>query len=141
MIYYFHSTTGEWTILTIDHVDEVEMLIYVEVSEFCFITLAGTPATSVQETNTLPESFALFQNYPNPFNPETHIRFNVAEPCRVVLKVYNLLGHEMATLVNEAYQVGTYNVTFNADGLPSGIYLYKIQMGNFKAMKKMTILE
>jgi len=140
-VYYLHSATGEWTQLNIAHVDEVKQLIYVVVTEFCYVTLSGNITTDVQDADIRPLSFALYQNYPNPFNPESHIGFHVAEPCRVVLKVYNLLGHEVAALVNEMYQPGMYDVTFNADGMASGIYVYKIQMGEFTDMKKMTILE
>ena len=97
--------------------------------------------TAVKEQDNVPDRFALLQNYPNPFNPKTTIRFDVREPCRVVLKIYNLMGQEVSELVNEEYPSGRYEVNFNATGFSSGIYLYKIRMGNFQRVKKMVILE
>jgi len=93
------------------------------------------------EASVLPEEFILRQNHPNPFNPETTIRFVVKEPCRVVLKVYNLRGQEIIDLVNAYYKPGAYDVKFNAVGFSSGVYLYRIQMRNFNAVKKMVVLE
>ena len=85
--------------------------------------------------------FNLKQNYPNPFNPKTKIQFAVKKPGRVVLKVYDLLGREIAKLVNEHYQAGKYQLKFDGSGLPSGIYFYKIQIGDYQAVKKMVLLE
>ncbi len=88
----------------------------------------------------VPLKFNLQQNYPNPFNPETTIRFDVKEPCQVVLRVYNLMGQKVIDLVNEDYQPGAYEVKFDAAGLSSGIYFFRIQMGSFNAVKKMVVL-
>jgi hypothetical protein len=65
----------------------------------------------------------------------------VKKPCRVILKVYDLLGREVAKIVDEQYQLGVYEVAFNATGLSSGLYFYRIQMGDFQAVKKMVVLE
>jgi hypothetical protein len=89
----------------------------------------------------LPMSWHLSQNYPNPFNPVTTIEIGVREPCNVKLKIYNLLGREVVTLVDEFYQQGLYHVTFDASGLSSGIYFYRIEMGDFQTVKKMVLLE
>ena len=89
----------------------------------------------------IPLTFFMKQNFPNPFNPETTIRFGVKESCRVVLKVYNVIGREVTTLVDRDYQPGVYNVVFEAAGLASGIYLYEIRMKAFQSVRKMIILE
>ena len=81
------------------------------------------------------------QNYPNPFNPETTIQFGVKQERRVILKVFNLLGHEVAQLADEFYQAGSHQIRFDARGLPSGVYFYRIQMGDFQASRKMVLLE
>ncbi|MBD3288917.1 T9SS type A sorting domain-containing protein [candidate division KSB1 bacterium] len=100
-------------------------------------------STGIEEelTDPEPESFSLNQNYPNPFNPETVISYRIAEKGEVLLKVYDLLGQEVATLVNEEQLPGEHRTTFNARGLPSGIYFYKIHCGGFKAIRKMIVIE
>jgi len=92
------------------------------------------------EAASQPTEFALKQNYPNPFNPTTKIEFSIPAENNVEIKVYNILGMEVATLLNEHKQAGTHNVEFNANALSSGIYFYKISSGNFSAIKKMTLL-
>jgi photosystem II stability/assembly factor-like uncharacterized protein len=93
------------------------------------------------EQNSLPESYALYQNYPNPFNPSTKIKYSVTQSSNVLLKVFNVLGNEIVTIVNEEKPAGTYEVQFNGTGLPSGIYFYKLQAGNFVETKKMILLK
>ncbi len=88
-----------------------------------------------------PRSFVLEQNYPNPFNPETNIRYQLPSAGQVRLSVYNLLGVEVAVLVDEFQSAGTYNIRFNAMALQSGVYLYKIKMGNTTLTRKMTYLK
>ncbi|MBN1781015.1 T9SS type A sorting domain-containing protein [bacterium] len=138
---YYHSTAGSWSRLIITRADEAAGLVFVEVTDFCFITLAGAVQTSVQEKVSHPVRFALYPNYPNPFNPATMIRFDTPEPCRVILKVYNLLGREVAVLAEENYTAGTWEVEFDASRLPSGVYVARIRMGGFTAMQKMLLLE
>ena len=89
----------------------------------------------------VPTRFELAQNYPNPFNPSTKIRFTIPEAGLVTLKVYNLLGEEVATLLNEEQTTGVYEVTFDARQLSSGIYFYTINSGDFVASKKMILLK
>jgi hypothetical protein len=91
--------------------------------------------------NNLPAAFSLSQNYPNPFNPTTMIQYSVPKSGLVTLKVYNMLGQEVATLVNQQQQAGNYNVNFNATRLASGVYMYRIQSGSFSSTKKMTYLK
>ena len=83
----------------------------------------------------------LYQNYPNPFNPSTVIKYEVPETGVVTLKVFNAIGKEVATLVNEVKQGGIYDVTFNAGNLASGIYFYRLQAGSFISIKKITLLK
>ena len=88
-----------------------------------------------------PERFSLGQNFPNPFNPSTTIKYSIPKNSLVRLKVYNILGEEVAILVNEEKPVGTYEVKFNATNLPSGVYFYRLQAGSFVETKKMIIIK
>ncbi|HQF43994.1 MAG TPA: T9SS type A sorting domain-containing protein [Ignavibacteriaceae bacterium] len=83
--------------------------------------------------------YSLEQNYPNPFNPSTKISYSIKEEGLVTLKVYDVLGTEIAVLVNENKPAGVYEVNFNASGLPSGMYIYKLQSGSFTDVKKMLL--
>ncbi len=85
--------------------------------------------------------FALVQNYPNPFNPATQIGYSVGQRANVSLVVYDLLGREVATLVNEVKEPGSYKVNFSASNLPSGVYTYRIQSGSFVQTKKMMLMK
>ncbi|MEJ2616483.1 MAG: T9SS type A sorting domain-containing protein [Ignavibacteriaceae bacterium] len=93
------------------------------------------------EVNIIPEKFLLSQNYPNPFNPSTTIKYSLKEESRVQIKVYNSIGQEVAALVNEIKPAGYYSIIFNAKGLPSGIYFYKISAGSFSQVKKMLLIK
>ncbi len=88
----------------------------------------------------LPENFLIHQNYPNPFNPTTTIRYSISQENFVSIKVYNLLGEEVAALVNDYKLPGSYNIIFNAASLSSGVYFYKISAGEFSENKKMVLL-
>jgi hypothetical protein len=91
-------------------------------------------------TEPLPPAFALDQNYPNPFNPTTQIRFQVAAAGHVRLTVFDLLGREVARPVNEPREPGTYTVRFDAEDLPSGVYLYRLEAQGRSATSKMTLV-
>ncbi len=91
--------------------------------------------------NLLPKTFSLSQNYPNPFNPSTIIRYSVPKAQVVTIKVYNMLGQEVATLLNNMQNPGNYEVNFNANNLASGVYFYTLSAGNFKSVKKMMLLK
>jgi len=98
-------------------------------------------ATAVGETITkiLPEDFQLHQNYPNPFNPTTNITFDLKESAKVTLKIYNEIGQEVATLINEKMDAGFRGITWNASNLPSGVYFYKLTAGTYTESKKMIL--
>ena len=85
--------------------------------------------------------YALFQNYPNPFNPITTISYQIPKSGEVTIKVYDSIGKEVATLVNEEKQRGRYSVMFDASNLTSGIYFYSLTSGNFKETKKLILLK
>lgn len=95
----------------------------------------------VKETNLVANKFSLNQNYPNPFNPTTQIRFSIPSANVVTLKVFNLLGEEVKTLINESMNVGSYEINFNASNLASGLYLYTLTAGDFVSTKKMLLLK
>jgi hypothetical protein len=105
--------------------------------------------TDVNEVNVIPKEFVLQQNYPNPFNPSTTIKYSIPQnteysPRRMLqttLKVYDILGNEVATLVNERQKSGNYEVKFNASNLASGIYLYKLQSGSFAQTRKLMLIK
>jgi len=123
------------------------------------ITLPGEISTDVIAEQNLPNEFELYQNYPNPFNPTTKIKYTIAPPNLskgeavgtsfmkfVKLKIYDILGNEVATLVNKEQLAGSYEVEFDArsyggSSLPSGIYFYQIQAGNFVSTKKFLLLK
>ena len=98
--------------------------------------------TDVKETtNNIPAEFALSQNYPNPFNPTTTINYSVSKSGAVVLKVYNIMGKEVETLVNEQKTAGNYEVKFNASKLATGVYFYQLKSGDFISTKKLVLLK
>ena len=89
----------------------------------------------------IPTQFALEQNYPNPFNPATTIKFSIPEVSKVTLKIYDILGREVSTLVNEVRNAGNHEVNFDASNLASGMYIYSIKAGDYTASKKMMLLK
>ena len=95
----------------------------------------------VQSSIELPGKYSLEQNYPNPFNPSTTIKYQIPQLSFVTLKVYDVLGNEKTTLVNEEIPVGNYEIKFDAIGLPSGVYFYQLKAGDFTSMKKMILLK
>lgn len=102
----------------------------------------GLDVVSVRNVDgTLPRDFSLSQNYPNPFNPSTTIKYSVVENAKVSLKVYDILGKEVATLINETQAPGTYEFDFNASNLASGMYIYTLRAGDFVSSKKMMLLK
>ena len=98
---------------------------------------------SVEKVNdAIPTQFFLEQNYPNPFNPTTQIKFGITEASSIELTVYDILGREIAVLIDKEYlSAGSYNVKFNAENLASGIYIYKLTAGNYSVSKKMQLLK
>jgi len=95
----------------------------------------------LEDKKFIPKEFSLQQNYPNPFNPETVISYQLPANSSVSLKVHDVLGREVSTLVNEIQSAGSYKVNFNASNLSSGIYFYKFQAGEFTQTKKMILVK
>jgi hypothetical protein len=92
-------------------------------------------------TVTPPTSYALSQNFPNPFNPVTNIIFRMKEDNQVTIRIFDILGREVATLVDRKMKAGTHTISFNATELPSGIYLYSMDTGDFREVKKMAVIK
>jgi hypothetical protein len=105
-----------------------------------FMTTLPTPVLSEAGGNN-PVSFELSQNYPNPFNPSTLIKYSIPSAGNVKVSVYNIKGELVKTLVNQYQETGNYSIKFDGNGLPSGIYLYKVESGNFNQVKKMVLLK
>ncbi len=97
--------------------------------------------TSVRTGEVVPNAFSLSQNYPNPFNPATKIQYSVGKNVQVSLKVYNILGQEVATLANGMHEAGQYSADFDASRFASGMYIYKLQAGSFTEVKKMMFVK
>ncbi|MHB8905127.1 MAG: T9SS type A sorting domain-containing protein [Melioribacteraceae bacterium] len=144
------STTGlyTWTPVAADKgttntvkvriTDVNNPLIYTETSA---VLTVENVITSVESIDGVPTTYALAQNYPNPFNPSTNIQFSIPTSSNVKLTIFNILGEEIAVLVNGYMNAGNYKVTFNASNLPSGLYLYRIQSENFTQVKKMLLMK
>jgi hypothetical protein len=97
--------------------------------------------SSEQKLQKVFELISLSQNYPNPFNPSTTIKFSIPNTQFTTLKVYNILGREVATLVNEEKTPGNYEVQFNGSNLSSGVYFYRLQSGSFSEIKKFVLMK
>ena len=109
---------------------------------YSYYVLVPTTTTGTDNDNILiPQSYELEQNYPNPFNPVTIIKYSLPSESKVILKIYDMLGKEVTTLVNSIQTPGEYIINFNASNLPSGIYLYKMTAGNFTQTKKLVLLK
>jgi hypothetical protein len=106
----------------------------ISISEIC-------PLTSVPSESSTPLQFKLLQNYPNPFNSTTTIPFWLPQRTNVILKVYDVFGREIATLINREFDAGEHSIQFNANDLPTGIYFYRHQAGNFIEQKKMIFIK
>jgi hypothetical protein len=132
----FHFSLAGLTLLT--HVTVTATDASGNTSEF-----SSPVKTDIQKDaqEKIPHEFALRQNYPNPFNAETSIGFDVKEPCKVMIKVYDIAGKELAVLVDGLYSAGSHIVRFNAKGLSSGMYVYHVKMGDFSSVKKMVLIE
>lgn len=96
--------------------------------------------TSIQDHTVFPTTFALHQNYPNPFNPSTKIRFTLPRNEFVSLRIFNLMGQEISTLLSESMSAGAHEIQWNANKLPSGVYFYRLQAGTFTETKKLVLL-
>lgn len=135
---WYYDTIGKWILYTEDGTPFTLGLKYnVYVSNSL-----GIPTSIEEENNPATVSkFDLQQNYPNPFNPTTQIRFSLAEQSQVTLKVYNILGKEIATLVNDVKSAGVHEIGFDGSGLASGVYFYTLQAGKFTRTNKMILIK
>jgi hypothetical protein len=97
--------------------------------------------TDVSEGTTIANAYKLSQNYPNPFNPVTLIDYTVAQSGHASIRVYDMLGKEVALLLDENVQPGTYQASFDGSKLPSGVYMYQLRAGSYSASKKMVLLK
>jgi hypothetical protein len=107
--------------------------------------LASLVITSIDENESLPNEFSLSQNFPNPFNPSTTIQYSLVKSGMVSLKVYNVVGQEVVTLVNGHQEAGSYTLTFNAKeggaSLSNGVYFYRLDAGSFVSIKKLVFMK
>ncbi len=106
-----------------------------------YVKLTDEEITHVEFVDSAPSEFLLSQNYPNPFNPVTTIEFSVKQKSPVSLKVFDISGRELSILVDQVYTPGNYKVRFNGESLPSGVYIYRIQMNGFQQVQKMTLIK
>lgn len=114
------------------------VLVYAKISGVEYGTKIPTTITS---PNTLPTSFSVSQNYPNPFNATTVINYRLPSSAVVVLKVFDVLGREIETLVNNRQSAGDYSIKFDGTNLPSGVYFYKLEAESYLAVKKLLLLK
>jgi len=96
---------------------------------------------STNHTSNMPEHFKLWQNYPNPFNPSTNIQFTLPKAENVKIEIYNSLGQRLKTLVNQLMPAGSHAVVFSGEDMVSGLYIYRMQAGDFQDIKKMVLLK
>lgn len=135
-LYSLHQAKGE-------HLEEVQSR-YSTIREDILVRLKNNDRSPLKETLAVEDQideFTLHQNYPNPFNPVTNISFTLPERGFVSLKVYDILGREIANLVNEVKSIGTHSVNFDASFLSSGIYMYKLEAGQKVLSKRMTLIK
>lgn len=130
------SAKGKWIIYLYDNEEDYEG----ELTEWGLI-IQGDVVNNIKDKKLAPMVYALEQNYPNPFNPETVINYQIPTAGKVSLKVYDVLGKEVASLVDEVKQSGTYKVKFKSSNLASGIYIYTIRSNDFVSSKKMMLLK
>lgn len=133
----FHFMTSNGASLVVNSRNNQPATGNVQVEEVFYIL--GDLFSSVSRYDEQPLQYRLLQNFPNPFNPATTIRFGIPRSSHVILRLYNLLGQEIQTLVNEQLHPGEFEVQWNGDGLPSGVYLYRIQAGDYSESRKLLL--
>ncbi|MFQ5709785.1 MAG: choice-of-anchor J domain-containing protein [bacterium] len=155
-IVFTSTSTNEWQKFSYDLTDSVATGsdIYIAFREhigntaqegdalFLDLVQVSSVVTGIAESPSVPSGFALFQNYPNPFNPATRVSFTIAKAGRVSLKVYNALGQEVATMLDEVpLEPGFYTYEFNASRLTSGLYFYQLRSGSLSDTRKMILVK
>lgn len=140
IISYAHLNNNGMVTLAVDEQDRIWLgeMWTGELLMFDGNTL--TSVTNIKDENGIPSNFNLYQNYPNPFNPVTKIKYSVPKSEVVQIKVYDILGKEVETLLNEFRQAGVHEVEFAADNLPSGVYFYRMISGSYAETKKLVLL-
>ncbi|MCX6133774.1 MAG: T9SS type A sorting domain-containing protein [Ignavibacteriales bacterium] len=128
------GTNVQFTLFDVTAVDQNGASIPVNVEYFSVTTISA-----VEREGTVPTAFSLSQNYPNPFNPSTTIRFSLVQQSPVRLSVYDVLGRQVATLIDQRMDMGSYSVEWNAGNHPSGLYLYELRAGNSAQTRKMVL--
>jgi hypothetical protein len=132
--YQINSTTGQTVVDTVSSTNNSLKL--------GFWYSSGDLITKIEQiSDVLPETFWLGQNYPNPFNSRTKIHYAIKHESKVVLKLFNIMGQEVKTILDHHHMPGQYEIEFNAGEFTSGIYFYRIYTENFSSLKKMVILE
>ncbi|MCX7833304.1 MAG: T9SS type A sorting domain-containing protein, partial [Ignavibacteria bacterium] len=153
--FYVSTDKGFTFIKRTQGLDSVSISSMVYYNNYIYIAVANYGTTNVaiykrllqdligikKEEGVIPESYALYQNYPNPFNQSTVIKFQIKSNELVELKVFDINGKELSTLVNENLLAGLYQITFDAGNLPSGVYLYKLSVGKYSEVKKMIFVK
>ncbi len=132
---FYHTSSDTFETLNMNLIKKVSQVTLASITSYASRLIVG-----IDEQTNMVHSFKLFQNYPNPFNPSTIISWQSPVSSRQTLKIYDLLGNEVSTLVDEYRRAGNYEVEFDAAGLASGVYFYKLQAGNYAAVKKAIIL-
>lgn len=142
---YWDDQSSTWISITNQTVNLTEGTVSFETNDVSsFIVLTSDRVTgfeSFEDNTSTPDQFQLLQNYPNPFNPSTTIKFNLSEVSQVSLKIYNVLGEAVGTLVNDNLTAGSYSFSFNADDLPTGIYFYELKANGYNQTKKMLLIK
>ena len=131
----FKTVTLSFPLYYMDQMQAQELIDFIMVNKFNEIVSVK------DEDRFIPDEHALLQNYPNPFNPSTKMKYSLPQSSNVVIKVFDILGNEIETLVDEEKLAGTYEITWYANNLPSGIYLYQLRTGDFVETKKMVLMK
>ena len=142
-IWYSSSPNGgEWSaFITTNVMGGDPSVLKIAEGDYLMIYTGPPYTTSVSTLSQNAAEFILYQNYPNPFNPATNLEFGISNLGFVTLKVYDVLGKEIKTLVNEVKPAGKYNIEFDGSNLPGGIYFYKIEAGNYTQVRKMILIK
>ena len=141
---YWNNQTNQWTIISNAIINTSTNTITFSNSQIAsYYILTSDNVTAVENNESVPTGYSLEQNFPNPFNPSTNIRYQIPVGSHVSLKVFDILGKEVATLVDEFKSAGSYNSTFSIQNyqLPSGVYFYRLNTDNFTATKKFVLMK
>jgi hypothetical protein len=138
-IWSIHDVAANTNLYSVQFIDPV--IGYIGCSQGILKTTDGGITFNNMSSGLLPETFSLSQNYPNPFNPITNIKFNLPRSGFVKMTVYDVLGREITTLVNQQMQAGSYSADWDASAYPSGVYFYKIETEDFAETKRMVLVK